>query len=325
MRLTFENFTGKMNEMGRNRTPFLFIIDYEMNNSIICPLEDAAKSGLFYDVKGLRNYEPSTSAEEQLKFAKNPMDYADYLVAFHKVAREIGLGNTFLLNLTFPTEIETNWGLRNIFERSNAPYRLLVGNQFVVFSPECFVRINNGVISSFPMKGTIDASFPDAERVILSDEKEKAEHATIVDLIRNDLSMVSSQVEVKRYRYLDKIVTNDKTLLQVSSEISGRLPSDYRNHLGTIIGKLLPAGSICGAPKDSTLRIIRESEGYQRGYYTGIFGIFDGTNLDSAVMIRFIEKNEGKLYYKSGGGITMHSNPAKEYQELIDKVYVAAH
>ena len=325
MRLNFENFTGEMNEMGRNGTPFLFIIDYEMNNPIICPLEDAAKRGLFYFVKGLRNYEPSALAGEPLIFAKYPMDYTDYLEAFHNVASEIGLGNTFLLNLTFPTAIETNWSLRKIFEKSDAPYRLLVEDRFVVFSPECFVRLNDGIISSFPMKGTIDASFPDAEHVILADEKEKAEHATIVDLIRNDLSMVSSQVQVKKYRYLDQIVTNDKTLLQVSSEISGQLPPNYKNNLGTIIGQLLPAGSICGAPKASTLRIIKETEGYERGYYTGIFGVFDGTNLDSAVMIRFIEQKEDKMCYKSGGGITMHSDPAKEYQELIDKVYAAAH
>ena len=68
-----------------------------------------------------------------------------------------------------------------------------------------------------------------------------------------------------------------------------------------------------------------EAEGYKRGYYTGVFGIFDGDNLDSAVMIRFIEQMNGKLFYKSGGGITMNSDPEKEYNELIDKIYVATH
>jgi len=325
MNKNFENFISEMNNMGENETPFLFIIDYEMNSPIICRLDEAAKGGLFYSVKGLRNYQPSTFDEAPLNFAKYPVDYGTYHEAFKNVAKQIGLGNTFLLNLTFPTEIVTNWNLRKIFEMSSAPYRLLCENHFVVFSPECFVQINDGSISSFPMKGTIDAAIPGAEQVILSDEKEKAEHATIVDLIRNDLSMVSNQVAVKRYRYIDRIVTHDKTLLQVSSEITGLLPSDYKNNLGTIIAKLLPAGSICGAPKESTLNIIKETEGYQRGYYTGVFGIFDGTNLDSAVMIRFIEQKEDKLYYKSGGGITMHSDPVKEYQELIDKVYVAAY
>ena len=87
----------------------------------------------------------------------------------------------------------------------------------------------------------------------------------------------------------------------------------------------LPAGSICGAPKKKTLEIISKSETYKRGYYTGVFGIFDGSELQSAVMIRFIEKNGTEFLFKSGGGITFYSDPVKEYQELIDKVYVPIH
>jgi para-aminobenzoate synthetase component 1 len=70
------------------------------------------------------------------------------------------------------------------------------------------------------------------------------------------------------------------------------------------------------------LEIIKEAENYPRNYFTGIFGIFDGSDLDSAVMIRFIENIDGELYFKSGGGITSMSNPGAEYQEMIDKVYV---
>jgi len=172
------------------------------------------------------------------------------------------------------------------------------------------------------MKGTIDASIPDAEIKILNDPKETAEHHTIVDLIRNDLSMVSTNVKVEKFRFIDTVKTHDKVLLQVSSEVTGQLPEDYRDHLGNILSKLLPAGSICGAPKKKTLEIISKSEIYDRGYYSGVFGIFDGTDLQSAVMIRFIEKKNEKLIFKSGGGITSMSNPEEEYQELTDKVYV---
>jgi len=172
------------------------------------------------------------------------------------------------------------------------------------------------------MKGTIDAAVPDAEAVILADPKECAEHATIVDLIRNDLSLVATDVEVKRYRYIDKLSTNKQNLLQVSSEITGRLPVDYHEQLGDILFALLPAGSICGAPKQKTLEIIEQAEGYERGFYAGICGYFDGSNLDSAVMIRFTEQNGDKLIFKSGGGITSQSDCEKEYEELIQKVYV---
>jgi len=318
-------FVQKMNSLGNKGIPFLFIIDYEMNNPLIYTFEEAAKQGIYFSVHGLRNKKQVDLVEQAFSFHKKIIDYSRYHAAFQKVQKQILLGNTFLTNLTFPTEIEANWSLERIFEKSNAPYRLLFKDQFVVFSPECFVKISNGEISSFPMKGTIDAAVIDAEQTIMADEKEKAEHATIVDLIRNDLSMVATKVHVKKYRYLDEIVAHDKRLLQVSSEISGTLPDDYQSNIGSIICKLLPAGSICGAPKDSTLRIIKEVEGYRRGYYTGIFGIFDGTNLDSAVMIRFIERMDGKLFYKSGGGITRHSDPGKEYNELIDKIYVTAH
>jgi para-aminobenzoate synthetase component 1 len=172
------------------------------------------------------------------------------------------------------------------------------------------------------MKGTIDASLPNAEERVLSDPKELSEHVTIVDLIRNDLSAVATNVKVNRFRYLEKIRTNQKDLLQVSSEIVGDLPDDYGSHMGSMLMALLPAGSVSGAPKKKTLQIIREAEKERRGYYTGVFGYFDGQNLDSAVMIRFIEQVDGNFCYRSGGGITIHSEVEKEYQEAIDKIYV---
>ncbi|MEY4539350.1 MAG: hypothetical protein RLZZ306_1107, partial [Bacteroidota bacterium] len=156
-----------------------------------------------------------------------------------------------------------------------------------------------------------------------NDKKEFAEHTTIVDLIRNDISMISEKVWVEKFRYISRIHTHEGDLLQVSSEICGKLAADYQSQIGTLLFKLLPAGSICGAPKPQTLAIIKAAENYNRGYYTGVFGIFDGKNLDSSVMIRFIEKQEdGTLIFKSGGGITVFSDARSEYQEMIDKVYL---
>lgn len=324
MASNFENFITKMNKMGKERTPFLFVIDYERLSPQIVRIADAAKKGFYFSVNGLRNYDDRIKHNKPLHFSKKPVDFNTYNISFNKVMDQIRLGNTFLINLTFPTEIKTNWSLRRIFEKSTSPYKLISGNKFVLFSPECFVRITNGRIYSYPMKGTIDAALEDAALKILSDEKETAEHATIVDLVRNDLSMVAQNVQVTKYRFLQEIFAHDKRLLQVSSEITGILDSDYLSELGTIISKLVPAGSICGAPKGSTLKIIKETENYPRGYYTGVFGIFDGINLESAVMIRFIEKNKDGMFFKSGGGITNYSSSEKEYRELIDKVYVTA-
>jgi para-aminobenzoate synthetase component 1 len=172
------------------------------------------------------------------------------------------------------------------------------------------------------MKGTIEANIPNAKERILRDSKEMAEHIMIVDLMRNDLAMVAKDVKVESFRYIDKIRAGDKELLQVSSKITAKLPIDWRDNLGTIIDRLLPAGSITGTPKISTVEIINDIENYDRGFYTGVFGIFDGQNLYSAVMIRFIEKDGKKLYYKSGGGITIDSDTFSEYNELIDKIYI---
>ena len=208
---------------------------------------------------------------------------------------------------------------------------------FVCFSPETFVRIKGGRIYSYPMKGTLDASLPNAEKQLMEDRKEAAEHATIVDLIRNDLSRVAENVRVDKYRYIDVLHTNKGDILQTSSEISGRLPEDYPHHLGEILDAQLPAGSITGAPKDKTMQIIQEAEGYDRGFYTGIMGIYDQGELNSAVMIRFIEEEEvfpsktenrmnyeaiRKLYFKAGGGITSKSDCRKEYEEVIQKIYL---
>ena len=186
-----------------------------------------------------------------------------------------------------------------------------------------FVRIVGREISCYPMKGTIDATLPDAAATILSDYKETAEHYTITDLIRNDLSRVSHHVEVRRFRYIDELVTSRGHLLQVSSEIVGQLDPDWRAHLGSILSELLPAGSISGAPKEATVRAIAAAEGEPRGFYTGICGYFDGETLDSGVMIRFIEQGaDGALRYRSGGGITINSQCAEEYREVCQKVYL---
>jgi len=311
-----------MNIYGRESKPFLFGIDYDVKNGFFFDPKEAYSNGVLFAINGIgfdAAVKPDTKAVE---LVKHPVDMQSYKKAFDIVHRNLIGGNSYLTNLTFPTAIDLNLSLPEIFSRSQARYRLLFDDRFVVFSPEIFVKIEDGLIRSFPMKGTIDASLPDAENSILNNAKETAEHNTIVDLIRNDLSMIASDVTVERFRYIEKIVTHTKSLLQVSSEICGVLPENHLHELGTLFKKLLPAGSICGAPKKKTLQIIQEAETYKRGFYTGVFGYFDGEKLDSGVMIRFIGNHNGKLTFYSGGGITVNSNMIEEYNELIDKVYV---
>jgi para-aminobenzoate synthetase component 1 len=309
---------SKMNEYGKDGKPFFFIFDFELENPCVFLLDELIKENIFLKIKKKN----PDKYQKKILLTKKPIEFSLYKNSFDFVVNEISKGNSYLLNLTFPTEIETNLTLEEIFVHSTAKYKLLYKDQFVVFSPETFVKIEDGIISSYPMKGTIDASLPNAEEAILNDEKEFAEHVTIVDLIRNDLSIISKNVRVEKFRYVEKIITNQKELLQVSSKIVGELEKDYNERIGDIIYAMLPAGSISGAPKKKTIEIIQRAEKGKRGFYTGVFGIFDGKNLDSAVMIRFIEKTKDKLFFRSGGGITFMSNLENEYQELIDKIYV---
>lgn len=319
----FDAMINKMDELGEKNIPFLFIIDFNCSSPMVIPLDNVDADEIMFDINGFTNAKKMTTQSREIKLKKSPALFDEFISSFENVQKHLRYGNSYLVNLTFETPIKTNLTLKEIFHVSEAKYKLCYKNIFVVFSPEIFVKINEeGVISSYPMKGTIDATIENAAEKILNDKKEYAEHCTIVDLIRNDLSIVATNVHVKRFRFIDRIETSEKPLLQVSSEICGQLPKDYSNKIGTIIAALLPAGSVSGAPKNKTVEIINESEKYERGYYTGIFGYFNGTELDSGVMIRFIEKRNGKLLYKSGGGITVYSNAEKEYQEMIDKIYV---
>ena len=320
--MSLEEFTKTLNEWGSQRIPFLFLVDFEMEKPLAYQLDDLSPENLLFDLNGFSNAPPSPVEKKPFDFIKFPLAFKDYKKKYNKVCSRLAYGDSYLANLTIKTKVKTEMLLKDIFFLSHAKYKILFENNFLVFSPETFIQIRDGKIFAYPMKGTIDASVPGAREKILMDRKEMAEHVTIVDLIRNDLSEVSENVQVTRFRYIEEIKTTHKNLLQISSEITGDLPPNYELHLGDIIVKLLPAGSVSGAPKCKTLEIIRQAEIEPRGYYTGIVGLYDGRFFDSGVMIRFIENNNGTLYYRSGGGITAQSVLETEYQEAIDKVYV---
>lgn len=374
-----QEIIDKINQLASQDEPFLFVINYQGDKAFIRLLSDINPEECLFDFEGRGNLshvwketlkeeiseketwkkETSEKKISETTWQIEPPLYEDYKRSFNIVKSNIMAGNSYLTNLTCRVPVSCNLSLEEIFHRAKGKYKLLLRKKrnltpFVCFSPETFVRIKGGRIYSYPMKGTLDASLPNAEKQLMEDRKEAAEHATIVDLIRNDLSRVAENVRVDKYRYVDVLHTNKGDILQTSSEISGRLPEDYPHHLGEILDAQLPAGSITGAPKDKTMQIIQEAEGYDRGFYTGIMGIYDQGELNSAVMIRFIEEetspvdfetdgeknfkasegkgdeaSEGKrdeasrkLYFKAGGGITSKSDCRKEYEEVIQKIYL---
>lgn len=307
----------QLNALGKREVPFFFITDFLAKKVEVYPLDELEQHNIEFCIDEQFHYKKHAHA-----LTKNPIGFVEYEKKFHKVVEQIQAGNTYVLNLTQPTPIQTSLSLQELYRLANAHYKLRYKDKFVCFSPEKFIQIDDDIISTFPMKGTIDASLPKAQEKILADAKEMAEHIMVVDLLRNDLGIVANNVRVEQLRYVQKIAAGEKELLQVSSKITAKLPESWRENIGDILQKLLPAGSICGTPKKSTVKIIQNIEGYERGFFSGVFGVFDGKSLDSGVMIRFIEKTDNAYVYKSGGGITLDSSAEMEYEELKDKIYL---
>lgn len=313
----------QMNFYGGKGIPFFFLISYDMESCIIIenPLV-RNDSGIQFDFPASRNFEYLSTRISPTILSYDGPSSAEYADQFDQVQQEFQQGKAYLLNLTQSTPIESTSTLKEIFFQAKAKYKVYNPGNFVVFSPETFVRIFDGKIYTYPMKGTIRTDIPRAKEILRDDPKEKAEHASVVDLLRNDLGQVATSIKVNRFRYMERIRTEQYDLWQASSEIEGKLPMDYNQSLGDLMFALLPAGSITGVPKASAVNIIRTVERHDRGFYTGICGFYDGKNLDSGVMIRFIEQTPKGLIYKSGGGIHQLSDMQSEYQELIQKIYV---
>ena len=208
---------ARLNRFGTEGRPFVFLVDYAAEQAVVEPLDALSPDELAYDFGGVTNVPspggPTAVGHPRVGVAQ-PAALTPYLPAFADYARAFALvqgglrrGDSFLTNLTQQVPIETPLTLADIFARARARYRLFVPERWVCFSPEPFVRIADGHIRTFPMKGTL----PDgegAEAHLLSDAKEAAEHATVVDLLRNDLSRVAEDVRVARYRYVERVETH---------------------------------------------------------------------------------------------------------------------
>ena len=317
-----EEARQRMNNLAEQAVPFLFIIDYDSKRAVVEPENEVDANELKYCFNGKGNAtQAAYPANKDIEWGIEPPTEAEYQHGFNIVRNAMLAGNSYLANLTCRIGLRTNLSLLDLYNAAEARYRLWMKDKLVCFSPETFVKIAQGEISSYPMKGTAEDLSPSSAEQLLANEKEAAEHATIVDLIRNDLSMVANDVHVERYRYVERLNTHRGPLLQTSSEIRGRLMPHLMQRPGDVIFSQLPAGSITGAPKKKTVEIIAEAENYHRDFYTGVMGRWDNGELDSAVMIRFIDQHDGKLYFKAGGGITAKSNWEDEYHEVIEKVY----
>jgi anthranilate synthase component 1 len=188
-------------------------------------------------------------------------------------------------------------------------------------SPETLVKLENGVLHTFPLAGTrprgkTDEEDAALEKELLEDEKELAEHNMLVDLGRNDLGKISKfgTVQVEKYHSIERY----SHVMHIGSTVCGTIRED-KDALDAV-GAVLPAGTLSGAPKIRACQLIAELEGNKRGIYGGAIGYLDFTgNLDTCIAIRIAYKMGNRVYVRSGAGIVADSQPEKEFQECINK------
>ncbi|MCR5118323.1 MAG: anthranilate synthase component I [Lachnospiraceae bacterium] len=188
-------------------------------------------------------------------------------------------------------------------------------------SPETLVKLENGVLHTFPLAGTRPRGKNEEEdraleEELLKDEKELAEHNMLVDLGRNDLGKISKfgSVEVEKLHSIERF----SHVMHIGSTVRGKIRDD-KDALDAIEA-VLPAGTLSGAPKIKACELIGELEGNKRGIYGGAIGYIDFTgNMDTCIAIRIAYKKNGKVFVRSGAGIVADSDPEKEYQECINK------
>lgn len=188
-------------------------------------------------------------------------------------------------------------------------------------SPETLVKLENGILRTFPLAGTrprgkTEEEDKRLEKELLADEKELAEHNMLVDLGRNDLGKISEfgTVEVEKLRTIERY----SHVMHIGSTVRGKIASGY--DALDAIEAVLPAGTLSGAPKIRACQLIGELENNKRGIYGGAIGYIDFTgNMDTCIAIRIAYKKNGKVFVRSGAGIVADSVPEKEYEECLNK------
>ena len=264
-----------------------------------------------------------------LRSEVRPMfDREQYCSMVRKAQHHIHEGDIFQIVLSNRLEADYEGSLLNCYRvlrtLNPSPYMFYFSGTDVEAagaSPETLVKLEDGVLHTFPLAGTRprgktpeeDAAL---ERELLADEKELAEHNMLVDLGRNDIGRISrfGTVTVEKYHEVLKF----SHVMHIGSTVRGEIRQD----MGALdaVNAVLPAGTLSGAPKIRACQLINDLENNKRGIYGGAIGYLDFTgNLDTCIAIRLAYKKNGKVFVRSGAGIVADSVPEKEYQECINK------
>ena len=252
----------------------------------------------------------------------------EYCSMVEKAKHHIKEGDIFQIVLSNRLEANFEGSLLNTYRilrtLNPSPYMFYFSSsdmEVAGASPETLVKLEDGILHTFPLAGTRPRGKTEEEdnalmEDLLSDEKELAEHNMLVDLGRNDIGKIIKfgTVEVEKYHSIEKY----SHVMHIGSTVRGEILDD-KDALSAI-DAILPAGTLSGAPKIKACQLINDLENNKRGIYGGAIGYLDFTgNLDTCIAIRIAYKKNGKVFVRSGAGIVADSVPEKEYQECLNK------
>ena len=277
----------------------------------------------------LKNGEKSTEPEGKLLGEVTPLfSKEEYCAMVEKAKDYIHEGDIFQIVLSNRLSAPFEGSLLNTYRIlrtvNPSPYMFYFAGTDVEVagaSPETLVKLEDGVLHTFPLAGTrprgkTEEEDRKLEAELLADEKELAEHNMLVDLGRNDLGKISKfgTVEVEKLRSIERY----SHVMHIGSTVRGQIADGY--DALSAIEAVLPAGTLSGAPKIRACQLIGELENNKRGIYGGAIGYIDFTgNMDTCIAIRIAYKKNGKVFVRSGAGLVADSVPEKEYEECLNK------
>ena len=277
----------------------------------------------------IRHGRPAENTPLKLKEELRPLFGRERYCAMVETARRhIREGDIFQVVLSNRLTAEAEGSLFDTYRllrtENPSPYMFYISGDSVEIagsSPETLVKLENGVLHTFPLAGTRPRGKTEEEdraleESLLSDPKELAEHNMLVDLGRNDLGRISGfgTVSVEKYMSIERY----SHVMHIGSAVRGEIRAD--KDAVDAVAAVLPAGTLSGAPKIRACEIISDLERNRRGIYGGAIGYIDFTgNMDTCIAIRLAYKKNGKVFVRSGAGIVADSVPENEYQECINK------
>ncbi len=279
--------------------------------------------------KLIREGKPAPEQNSSLKSEFRPLfSKEQYCAMVERAKKYIYEGDIFQVVLSNRLEADFEGSLLNTYRMlrttNPSPYMFYFSSddmEVAGSSPETLVKLENGILHTFPLAGTrprgkTDEEDKELERGLLADEKELSEHNMLVDLGRNDIGKISEfgTVEVEKYMSIERY----SHVMHIGSTVRGKI----RKEFGALdaVDAVLPAGTLSGAPKIRACEIINELENNKRGIYGGAIGYIDFRgNLDTCIAIRLCFKKNGKVFVRSGAGIVADSVPENEFTECINK------